>query len=299
MSTVTTTFGLRDPTATPGFDRLHRLLAGGSDDNGMGFLQDVVAVHHDVTDALLGFVYAPSSHSGLDEFLGPLPGAVEAQRGRGTKRPRACIVEDGGDDGPCVELPAGARGAVAQQVRLALPELVTGFVPTPPPMPVQQHWQLPDAVFVRGAGAEPKKGGEAGNGHHNQAVQSAAARERRRRISNKTAELSRLIPGAAKLNSTAEMLQAAARHVKLLQAQVGMLALMQSAGETKMVPSMAAQEERVHALLVSGGVQERLAGEGVCLVPTKLVHAIADDKAIKSNPVVNRDLSRFMESLEQ
>uniref|UniRef100_J3MJ44 BHLH domain-containing protein n=1 Tax=Oryza brachyantha TaxID=4533 RepID=J3MJ44_ORYBR len=129
-----------------------------------------------------------------------------------------------------------------------------------------------------------------------EAVQSAAARERRRRISGKTGQLSRLIPGAAKLNSTAEMLQAAARHVKLLQAQVGMLALMHSADEPK-VPSIA--EERMRALLASGGAQERLAGEGVCLVPTKLVHAIADDKAIRSNPAVERDLSFFMESLEQ
>jgi hypothetical protein len=53
------------------------------------------------------------------------------------------------------------------------------------------------------------------------------ARERRRRISEKTAELSRLVPGAHRLN-TAEMLQEAGRHVKLLQAQVGVLALMRA-----------------------------------------------------------------------
>ncbi|XP_006664569.1 transcription factor bHLH52-like [Oryza brachyantha] len=138
---------------------------------------------------------------------------------------------------------------------------------------------------------------QAGYGRRHQAVQSAAARERRRRITGKTAELSRLIPGASRLNSTAEMLQAAARYVKLLQAQVGVLALMRSAGEAKKeVPSMA--EERMHALLASGGAQERLAGEGMCLVPTKLVRAIAGDKAIKSSLAVKRDLNRFMESLE-
>jgi hypothetical protein len=41
------------------------------------------------------------------------------------------------------------------------------------------------------------------------------------------AELSRLVPGAHRLN-TAEMLQEAGRHVKLLQAQVGVLALMRA-----------------------------------------------------------------------
>uniref|UniRef100_A0A0E0MMM8 BHLH domain-containing protein n=1 Tax=Oryza punctata TaxID=4537 RepID=A0A0E0MMM8_ORYPU len=183
--------------------------------------------------------------------------------------------------------------------------------PTPAPQQQQQRWELPDAAFVRGAGAaDTKKGGAASNHdgddgrhhhHHNQAVQSAAARERRRRISNKTAELSRLIPGAARMNSTAEMLQAAARHVRLLQAQVGMLALMHSSAEAR-APSMAASQEhhQMRALLASGGVQERLAGEGRCLVPTRLVHAIADDDAMaNSNPALSRDVNRFKNSLEQ
>ncbi|KAG8042861.1 hypothetical protein GUJ93_ZPchr0085g16413 [Zizania palustris] len=155
----------------------------------------------------------------------------------------------------------------------------------PPPPPMQKHQQLPQ-VFVRGA--DPEKT----TGNRCQSVQSAAARERRRRVSAKTAELSRLIPGGHKLN-TAEMLQEAARHVKLLQAQIGMLALMPTV-EAK-VPSMA--QEQMHAMLVCSGVQERLAGEGKCLVPSKLVHAMANDKAIKTNPQVNRELNRFMESL--
>uniref|UniRef100_A0A0E0K4X0 BHLH domain-containing protein n=1 Tax=Oryza punctata TaxID=4537 RepID=A0A0E0K4X0_ORYPU len=106
------------------------------------------------------------------------------------------------------------------------PELVTRFVPTPPPLPsVQQpRWELPDAVFVRGAGAtEAKKVGTEGGAndgrhhhHHNQVTQSAAARERRRRINNKMAELSGLIPGASRMNSTAEMLQATTHLIRLL-----------------------------------------------------------------------------------
>jgi hypothetical protein len=62
------------------------------------------------------------------------------------------------------------------------------------------------------------------------------------------------------------------------------------------MPIMSAQEE-MHALLVSGSVQERLAAEGKCLVPRNLVDAVARDKAVVSNPVVNRDLGRFMASL--
>uniref|UniRef100_A0A0E0MCD9 Uncharacterized protein n=1 Tax=Oryza punctata TaxID=4537 RepID=A0A0E0MCD9_ORYPU len=69
------------------------------------------------------------------------------------------------------------------------------------------------AVFVRGAGAtEVKKGATVGGGDdvcHNQPVHSAAAREWWRRINNKMAELSRLILSAARMNSTAEMLEAA------------------------------------------------------------------------------------------
>ena len=55
----------------------------------------------------------------------------------------------------------------------------------------------------------------------------------------------------------------------------------------------------MHALLERGSVQERLAAQGRCLVPKKLVDDMAWDNAIKSNALVNRDLTRFMESLEQ
>ncbi|KAK8936317.1 Transcription factor bHLH52 [Platanthera zijinensis] len=55
-------------------------------------------------------------------------------------------------------------------------------------------------------------------------AQSAAARERRKRISDKTQELSRLIPGGGKMN-TAEMLLAAHKYVRFLQAQISILRL--------------------------------------------------------------------------
>lgn len=53
-------------------------------------------------------------------------------------------------------------------------------------------------------------------------AQSKAARERRRRITEKTQELGKLVPGGNKMN-TAEMLQAAFKYVKFLQAQLGVL----------------------------------------------------------------------------
>ncbi|WVZ17673.1 hypothetical protein V8G54_010655 [Vigna mungo] len=54
--------------------------------------------------------------------------------------------------------------------------------------------------------------------------QSLAARERRRKISEKTQQLGKLVPGRPNMNTT-EMLHAAAKYVKYLQAQVKMLDL--------------------------------------------------------------------------
>lgn len=56
--------------------------------------------------------------------------------------------------------------------------------------------------------------------------QSIAARKRRRRITEKTQELGKLIPGSQKHN-TAEMFQAAAKYVKFMQAQIEILQLKQ------------------------------------------------------------------------
>jgi hypothetical protein len=67
--------------------------------------------------------------------------------------------------------------------------------------------------------------------------------------------------------------------------------------EDKMPSAMA--QERMHALLACGSVQERLAAEGKCLVPRTLVDAVAKDGALKANPVVRRDLTRFVASLRQ
>lgn len=55
--------------------------------------------------------------------------------------------------------------------------------------------------------------------------QSVAARVRRKKISEKTQELTKLIPGGTSMN-TAEMLLASFKYIKFLQAQAGILAMM-------------------------------------------------------------------------
>uniref|UniRef100_M8BLR4 Uncharacterized protein n=1 Tax=Aegilops tauschii TaxID=37682 RepID=M8BLR4_AEGTA len=198
------------PTARPLFHCFHD-----GADRDVSFLQDV---HPDVGDALLGFVYDPldpAVNAGLDEFLNIPPYASDEDD------------EEGGPRRP-VRLHGGGRKP-RPEVGQCLHAAGAGVPPRVYP------------PFVRGADA--KKLQAAGNG----SSQSAAARERRRRISEKTAELSRLIPGGHKLN-TAEMLQEAARHVKLLQAQVGMLTLLNNIEDEK-VPAMA--QEHMHALLES------------------------------------------------
>ncbi|KAL6907707.1 hypothetical protein ACP4OV_002746 [Aristida adscensionis] len=271
----------------------------------MSFLQDV---HPEVTDALLGFVYDPldPTNAAIDDFLGPIPdasggggggflGHLHAVGGEADrhcdKKPRACHGDpawrglvDSTDPGR--ELSGGAGGN--RQVPLPLPKLPADFVlpPLPPPLPEP-------VVFVRSADANTAAGN---NG--SPSVQSSAARERRKRISEKTAQLARLIPGGHKLN-TAEMLQEAGRHVKLLQAQAGMLALMHTVGPSEKEKTPTMVQEQLHALIVSAGVQERLAAEGKCLVPRKLVDAVAGDDAVRANAKVSRDLRRFMASLGQ
>lgn len=58
-------------------------------------------------------------------------------------------------------------------------------------------------------------------------AQSRAARQRRKKIAEKTEELGKLVPGGTKMN-TAQMFLAASKYVKFLQAQVTMLNLINS-----------------------------------------------------------------------
>ncbi|KAL7616694.1 hypothetical protein Lser_V15G01301 [Lactuca serriola] len=98
-------------------------------------------------------------------------------------------------------------------------------------------------------------------------AQSMAARIRRRRISEKTLELGKLVPGGHRMN-TAEMFQAAFKYVKFLQAQVGVLQHIGSSQE---------QSEELHALVTSRSVQEKLYHAEKCIVTRTLGESLAVD----------------------
>ncbi|XP_016493190.1 transcription factor bHLH53 [Nicotiana tabacum] len=66
----------------------------------------------------------------------------------------------------------------------------------------------------------------------NLSAQSIAARQRRKKITEKTHELGKLIPGGKKMN-TAVMFQAAYKYINFLQAQVGILQFMASYQEER------------------------------------------------------------------
>ena len=103
-----------------------------------------------------------------------------------------------------------------------------GYFPHPPELMPQLQVPLPEfqtaPAFYGCASVESsgKKGCR-----ESLSAQSIAARQRRRKITEKTQELGKLIPGGNKMN-TAEMFQAAFKYVKYLQAQVAILQLMGS-----------------------------------------------------------------------
>lgn len=109
------------------------------------------------------------------------------------------------------------------------PAFFNGLVPNPCPMLQDYSPQeivvppLPDFPtgppgYTSGNCESPKKEPTAAS----LSAQSIAARQRRRKITEKTQELGKLVPGGHKMN-TAEMLQAANKYIKYLQAQVGVL----------------------------------------------------------------------------
>nr|XP_034889159.1 transcription factor bHLH52 [Populus alba]TKR79440.1 basic helix-loop-helix family protein [Populus alba] len=110
--------------------------------------------------------------------------------------------------------------------------------------------------------------------------QSIAARERRRKITEKTQQLGKLIPGGNKMN-TAEMFQAASKYVKFLQAQIGILELTGTTQENR--EAMHTQE--LQTLVTSPTIQEKLYLEQKCLVPRDFVQTIANDCEIQAKPL--------------
>ncbi|KAI0503536.1 hypothetical protein KFK09_014470 [Dendrobium nobile] len=137
-------------------------------------------------------------------------------------------------------------------------DFVAGYIQQQPPPLLEQ--QPPPQLFepnvypamAPGCSASPSL-----------SAQSVAARKRRMRISRKTQELARHIPGGIKL-STADMFQSAHKYIMYLEAQLALLELItpsvQECGSRK-------EDEYLYVLLASPAMQERLAAEGMCLVP--------------------------------
>ncbi|KAK4253516.1 hypothetical protein QN277_010178 [Acacia crassicarpa] len=121
-------------------------------------------------------------------------------------------------------------------------------------------------------------------------AQSVAARERRRKITEKTQDLGKLVPGGSKMN-TADMLHAAAKYVNYLQAQVAMLQLMNPLKEDNKV--FAATEE-MQKLLTCPVVEEKMYMEEKCFVPKEFVTNLTNHKDIQSLPSILKDLNQFI-----
>ncbi|XP_071933273.1 transcription factor bHLH52-like [Coffea arabica] len=157
--------------------------------------------------------------------------------------------------------------------------------------------------------------------------QSIAARQRRRKITEKTQELGKLIPGGQKMN-TAEMFQAASKYIKFLQAQVGILetlASVQNADSMTFVEldnvnvlvidvqileytnhmcnsgdiclqenGKSLQNEELNPLLGSSLIQEKLYSMEMCLAPQKFVQSLAEDNGIELNTQALNDCKELI-----
>ncbi|KAK9698803.1 hypothetical protein RND81_08G132000 [Saponaria officinalis] len=124
-------------------------------------------------------------------------------------------------------------------------------------------------------------GGGGGGGVKGVTAQSKAARERRRKITEKTQELGKLLPGGTKMN-TAHMFQAAANYVKFLQAQLGLLNFINT------LPTQESEKEANTsniAILGSKLVQEKLYTKEKCLVPMDYIPILKThlDPSISNN----------------
>ncbi|XP_068665023.1 transcription factor bHLH52-like [Aristolochia californica] len=157
------------------------------------------------------------------------------------------------------------------------PEFFTGFAAS------ASEFQVPVS------GDTQKKKPEGGS----LSVQSVAARQRRKKISDKTQELGKLIPGGNKMN-TAEMFQATFNYVKFMEAQVALLQFMGSLQETE---KDSGNVKGLHALICSPKIQEKLYEDGKCMVPKDLVGTLAMDQRLRSNPSISKDLHCLLQSL--
>ncbi|PIN24097.1 hypothetical protein CDL12_03182 [Handroanthus impetiginosus] len=157
------------------------------------------------------------------------------------------------------------------------PDFINGLLDYEPELIIPP---LPDLPTASPAYNKPPSGGSL-------SAQTIAARQRRRKISEKTQELGKLIPGGNRMN-TAEMLQSAYKYIKFLQAQVEILQLM---GSTYYKEN---ETEELHGFLESRLVQEKLYSNEKCLVSWKLVEEVANDSQfIESKPQVASELRKL------
>ncbi|XP_031120520.1 transcription factor bHLH52-like [Ipomoea triloba] len=133
--------------------------------------------------------------------------------------------------------------------------------------------ELPIPAYCDGGETEvaAKKNDNSGKcGVKTLSAQSIAARERRRRIAEKTQELGKLIPGGQKMN-TAEMFQAGYNYIKFMQTQLSVLQSChhssQESGETYM-------SQELETLVGSVLIQEKLYSNDKCLVPQKFIQSL-------------------------
>ncbi|XP_044478829.1 uncharacterized protein LOC123205848 [Mangifera indica] len=238
-----------------------------SNNNGFGFDNDYVPDDF------------PSSLS--DNFIFPVEDFQLIYQNY-SKRQRSCYYGDG--------LDVDHHDSVA-----FLPESFSGCItnvvpPPPPPQPLSEF--LPDIPPPPLAGFSFGKNSTKKPNSVSLKAQSVAARERRRKITEKTQELGKLIPGSHRLN-TAEMFQAASKYVKFLQAQVKLLQLMQ--------PIIAEKEEffpfqELQTLLESPIIQEKLYSEEKCLVPKKILQTLKKDPEIQSKPAIFGSIDELLET---
>ncbi|KAL0673974.1 hypothetical protein Bca4012_001955 [Brassica carinata] len=183
-----------------------------------------------------------------------------------------------------------------------------------PEASVFPEFRVPDFPLVFKAGLGDQDGAK----KPKLSSQSMAARERRRRIAEKTHELTKLIPGGQKLN-TAEMFQAAAKYVKFLQSQVGILQMMQTTKKVitslqkqhyKLIETLIVLSDEVvvnlqtqgitdveietQFLLESQAVQEKLSTKELCLVPCEMVRDLTSEESIWRNPKISREINKLL-----
>ncbi|XP_047309671.1 transcription factor bHLH52-like [Impatiens glandulifera] len=162
-----------------------------------------------------------------------------------------------------------------------------GFIPNPPiffqEFVEEEESSSANVVLVGNDNISNKK--KNNNGIENVvSAQSIAARQRRRKISEKTQELGKLIPGGQRMN-TAEMFHAAFKHIKFLQAQVGILELM---GSFHNHDHMIKEEEtwdrkEMAAAVTCPRIQEKLHLKEKCLVPKQVLKSLVNHPQLNSN----------------